>query len=94
MDLEKVRKQENIEMARHIKSVYDLIEIKCSRCHVPSCQGCVFSTGEMLYDLYHIVDLLRIYDFDACLKGFNMDKFQFDNFFEEYEKMYNDVKGR
>ena len=88
MEIEEIRRNENIELEKHIKSIYDVIEKKCSRCNAQSCMGCVFSSGEMMYDLYHIVDLLTIQDNDACLKGFDMDQSQFDRFFEKFKKMY------
>lgn len=88
MEIEETRKSENIELTKHIKSIYDIIEKKCSRCKAQSCMGCVFSSGEMMYDLYHIVDLLIRQDNDACLKGFNMDQDQFNRFFEKLKKIY------
>ena len=88
MEIEEIRKSENIELAKCIKSFYNIIEKKCSRCNAQSCMGCVFSSGEMMFDWYHIVHLLTIQDNNACLKGFNMDQEQFDHFFKKFKEMY------
>ncbi len=93
MSLDNVRKQENIDMAKNIKSVYDIIGKKCLRCKAQSCMGCVFGPGEMMHDIYHIIELLSIQDFEACLEGFNMDQTQFDAFIEKFRKIY-DTSGQ
>lgn len=50
--------------------------------------GCVFRSREMMYDWYHILDLVTTIDNNACLKDVNMDQAQFDRFFEKFKRMY------
>ena len=82
MDLEEIRKKENLEMAQHIKGIYDIMKTKCSRCDAQTCMGCVFSPGEMRYWLHGVLDLMTKQDYEACLKIFNMDRDQFEKFME------------
>ena len=52
MDIEELRKKEDLQMVEHLKCIADIISVKCGRCDTKyGCMGCVYSAGEMVYHL-------------------------------------------
>lgn len=81
-DINEIRKKENEEIIAHYKGILDIIKTKCNRCDAPSCMGCIFSKGEMLYHLRECLRGMTKQDGEACMKVFDMDYNSWCSFIE------------
>ncbi len=64
-ELQKIREQEDFELAEHFDKIVQVIQAKCQRCRdtkggIYGCLGCSLSHGEIGYRLKECVELLRI----------------------------------
>ena len=82
-DIINIRKMENKELVQNLKSMFYIISKKCNRCETPSCMGCVFSHGEMMGDIKHMLELMYDLDSESTLDVFDMDNTQWNMFLED-----------
>lgn len=57
---EETRKAENDKIVEHLSAIKKIIAGKCKRCDsMYGCLGCVFSEGEMMYNINHSLELME-----------------------------------